>query len=103
MFIKKIDFATVKLELGGGLTGLGRPEANQINYISRVKTPTLMLHGKYDTIFPYEASIKPMYDLLGTPEKDKKLKLYETDHIAPRNDFIKEILVWLDGYLGPVE
>ena len=88
--------------LGGGLTGRGLPEANQINYITRVKTPTLMLCGKYDTIFPYETSIKPMYDLLGTPEEHKELKLYETDHIAPRNDYIKEILAWLDRYLGPV-
>ena len=89
--------------LGGGLRGRGRPEANQINYITRVKTPTLMLHGKYDTIFPYETSIKPMYDLLGTPDEHKELKLYETDHIPPINDFIKEILAWLDRYLGPVK
>ena len=89
--------------LGGGLTGLGRPEANQINYITRVKTPTLILAGKYDTMFPYEQFIKPMYDLLGTPDEHKVLKLYETDHIPPRNDFIREILSWLDRYLGPVE
>jgi dienelactone hydrolase len=89
--------------LGGGLTGRGRPEANQINYITRVKTPTLMLHGKYDTIFPYETTIKPMFDLLGTPDEHKELKLYETDHISPRNEFIQEILAWLDRYLGPVK
>jgi hypothetical protein len=88
--------------LGGGLRAYGRPEVNQINYITRVKTPTLMLHGKYDTILPYETNIKPMYDLLGTPDEHKELKLYETDHIAPKNDFIKETLAWLDRYLGPV-
>ena len=89
--------------LGGGLRGIGRPEANQINYITRVKMPTLMLHGKYDTISPYETSIKPMFDLLGTPDEHKKLKLYDTDHIAPKNEFIKEILSWLDLQLGPVK
>ncbi len=68
-----------------------------------MKTPTLMLNGKYDTIFPYETSIKPMFDLLGTPDEHKKLKLYETDHIPPRNEFIKETLAWLDRYLGPVK
>jgi dipeptidyl aminopeptidase/acylaminoacyl peptidase len=88
--------------LGGGFTGLGRPEANQINYVTRVKMPFLMLHGKYDTIFPCEKVIKPMFDLLGTPETHKELKLYETDHIPPRTEFIKEILAWLDKYLGPV-
>jgi cephalosporin-C deacetylase-like acetyl esterase len=89
--------------LGGGLVGIGRPEANQINYISRVKTPTLMLHGKYDTVFPYETAIKPMFDLLGTPDKHKELKLYETDHIPPSNEYIKEILAWLDRHLGAVK
>jgi serine/threonine protein kinase/dienelactone hydrolase len=87
----------------GGLTGLGRPEANQINYVGRVKTPTLMLNGRYDTILPLETSIKPMFDLLGTPAEHKHLKLYETDHIPPRIEFIKETLSWLDRYLGPVK
>jgi dienelactone hydrolase len=86
----------------GGLLGRGRPEADQINYVTRVKTPTLMLNGKYDTLFSYETSIKPMFDLLGTPDEHKELKLYETDHIPPRNEFIKETLAWLDRYLGPV-
>jgi dienelactone hydrolase len=89
--------------LAGGLVGLARPEANQMNYVTRVKTPTLMLNGKYDTIFPYETSIKPMFDLLGIPDEHKELKLYETDHIPPRNEFIKETLAWLDRYLGPVK
>jgi len=31
------------------------------------------------------------------------LKLYDTDHIIPRNEFIKETLKWLDKYLGPVK
>jgi len=89
--------------LAGGFYGLARPEADQINYITRVKTPTLMLNGKYDTIFPYEISVKPMFDFLGTPDEHKELKLYETDHIPPRNEFIKEILAWLDRYLGPIK
>ena len=90
--------------LGGGMrASLGKPEANQINYVTRVKTPVLMLHGKYDTVTPYETSIKPMFDLLGTPKDHKKLKLYDTDHIAPKNEFIKEILAWLDLYLGQVK
>ena len=87
--------------LAGGFTGLGRPEANQINYVTRVKMPTLMLVGKYDTLF-LDAG-KAMFDLLGTPDEHKELKVYETDHIAPRNEFIKEILAWLDRYLGPVK
>jgi len=89
--------------LAGGLEGEGRPEANDINYVTQVKTPTLMLNGRYDTLFPYETSIKPMFDLLGAPDEHKELKLYETDHIPPRDEFIKETLAWLDRYLGPAK
>ncbi|HEX7774782.1 MAG TPA: SUMF1/EgtB/PvdO family nonheme iron enzyme, partial [Pyrinomonadaceae bacterium] len=78
-----------------------RPEIAQINYLPRIRIPTRMLNGKYDTIHPYETSIKPMFDLLGTPRDKKELKLYETDHIPPRNELIKETLAWLDKYLGP--
>ena len=86
----------------GMFAGRSRPEVNEINYVSRVKIPTLILNGKYDTIFPVETSAKPMFDLLGTPAQDKQLKLYETDHLPPRNEFIKETLAWLDRYLCPV-
>ena len=82
---------------------MGLPEVNAINYLPRVKIPTLMLNGKYDMIFPYDKAIKPMFDFLGSPKKDKKLKLYNTDHIPPQNEFIKETLAWLDKYLGSVK
>lgn len=88
--------------LAGGFFGNTRPEASQINYVTRVKVPTLMLNGKYDTIFPLETSIKPMFDLLGTAAEDKQLILYETDHVPPVNEFIKETLAWFDKYLGSV-
>jgi hypothetical protein len=96
------DRITVSVVLAGGLSGLGRPEANDINYVGRVTVPTLMMNGRYDTILRFETGIKPMYDLLGTPAEDKALKLFNTDHIPPRNEFIKETLAWLDRYLGPV-
>jgi pimeloyl-ACP methyl ester carboxylesterase len=86
----------------GGLTGLGRPEANDMSYISRVNTPTLILNGKYDAYNPPETSSKPMLELMGTPAEHKRLILYETDHIPPRTEYIKETLAWLDKYLGPV-
>jgi predicted esterase len=79
-----------------------RPEADYINYVSRVTIPTLMLHGRFDANVSYDHAAKPMYDLLGTPEKDKKLIVYQTDHIIPVNELIKESLNWLDRYLGPV-
>ena len=44
-----------------------------------------------------------MFDLLGTPAADKRLIVYDTDHIIPINEFIKETIKWLDKYLGPVK
>ena len=89
--------------IAGSMNGEGRPEIDEVNFIGRIKVPTLMLNGRYDTINPYEKTIKPMYDLLGTPAENKKLMLYDTDHIPPVNEMIKETLAWLDKYLGPVK
>jgi predicted esterase len=90
----------------GGLKmyyGKPRSEADYINYVSRVTIPILMLHGRYDANVSFDHAAKPMFDLLGTAEKDKKLIVYETDHIIPPNELIKESLNWLDRYFGPVE
>jgi dienelactone hydrolase len=97
------DRLAASVLVGGGLRDTGRPEVHPFNYVTRVHTPTLMLNGKYDTLNLYETSIKPMFDLLATPDEHKELKLYETDHIPPRNESIKETLAWLDRYLGPVQ
>jgi hypothetical protein len=88
--------------VAGGFFGGPRPEASQINYVTRVRAPTLMLDGKYDSFFGLEQGINCMFQLLGTPAADKRLMLYETDHIPPRTEYIKETLAWLDKYLGPV-
>ena len=87
----------------GGLLDVGRPEVHPINYVGRVSMPVLMLNGRYDSAFLVDTSILPMYDLLGTPEEHKQLKLFASDHIIPKNDLIRETLDWLDRYLGPVD
>ena len=89
--------------LGGLPSEKSRPEADEITYVRRVEIPTLMLNGRYDFSIPLETSARPMYELLGTPDEHKKLKLYETDHFIPRNELTKETLAWLDRYLGPVK
>jgi serine/threonine protein kinase/formylglycine-generating enzyme required for sulfatase activity/cephalosporin-C deacetylase-like acetyl esterase len=78
------------------------PEVDQINFVSRVKIPTLMLNGRHDFFLPIETSQLPAFHLLGTPEKDKRQVIYETGHNIPRNEMIREVLNWLDHYLGPV-
>ena len=88
----------------GGLTsGKARPEVDQINFVSRVKIPVLMLNGRYDSIFPHEAAQLPLFRLLGTPEADKRHIVYEAGHRLPKNKVVKETLSWLERYLGPVE
>jgi eukaryotic-like serine/threonine-protein kinase len=89
------------LAIGGFLQKNIRPEMDQINYVTHVKVPTLMLNGKYDVVgFPYETTVKPLFDLLGTPKEHKRLVLFETDHFYPRNETIKEMDAWLNKYLG---
>ena len=88
--------------LAGGIHESGLPEANPINYVPRITMPFLMMVGRYDTILDHEASAKPLFDLIGTPPEHKVLKIYETDHIPPKSEYIAETLAWLDLYLGPV-
>jgi hypothetical protein len=57
----------------------------------------------YDITLPPELSVEPMCERLGTPEEDKRLIVYETDHYIPPKELIKETLGWLDRCLGPVE
>ncbi len=79
------------------------PEADRINFVSRVRIPVLMVNGRYDHFFPVESSQLPFFRMLGTPAKDKKHVIYESGHAPPRKDFIRESLDWLDRYLGPVK
>ena len=78
------------------------PEVDQVNYVTRVTQPTLMLNGELDFFFPPESSQRPMFDLLGTPPEDKKRLTYERGHTVSKPDLIRESLAWLDRYLGPV-
>ena len=86
----------------GGFWGKALPEADQVNYLPRVTVPVLMMNGKYDMTFPFDAEVKPYFDFLGTPEKDKVLKIYESDHWVPKNEMIRETLAWCEKYFGPV-
>jgi len=94
------------LLLDGGLPmGREMPEADQINFAPRVKIPVLMLNGRYDYIFPVEASQIPLFRLLGTPASHKRHVVLETSHgvYIARTEMIRESLDWLDRYLGPVK
>lgn len=88
--------------ISGGLAhGRGLPEVDQINYVTRVTQPVLMLNGLRDSVEDYETAQRPMFDLLGTPPEHKRHETYPTGHITPRTATIREMADWLDRYLGP--
>lgn len=74
---------------------------DQVDYLPRVKIPMLLLGGKYDHDFTLEEQ-QAFYDLLGTPEKEKKWVTTESTHWIPRDELINESRTWFDKYLGPL-
>jgi dienelactone hydrolase len=75
--------------------------ADPLNFAPRVRVPTLMLNGEHEYFYRYETSQKPMFDLLGTPNKDHVR--FQSGHIPiERHQLHKEVLAWLDKYLGSV-
>jgi serine/threonine protein kinase/formylglycine-generating enzyme required for sulfatase activity/cephalosporin-C deacetylase-like acetyl esterase len=77
------------------------PEVDQINFAPHVRIPVLMINGRYDGALLVEKSQCPMFDLLGTPEKDKRHLLFNSGHL-PREHVNEESLKWFDLYFGPV-
>ena len=94
----RIDAAVLNV---GGL-GQSRylPEIDGFNFVPRVRTPVLMINGRYDIVFPYETSQLPMYELLGTDPEDKDHYVAESAHLVPQNELITQTLNWFDKYLG---
>ena len=79
------------------------PEADAINYVAHVKMPVLMLNGRHDYVFPLETSQVPLFERWGTPPAHKRHVVFEAGHADhPRSETIREVLAWLDRYLGPV-
>jgi len=94
----------VLINSGLGFSRLNLAEADPFHFLPRLRVPTLVVGGRYDFIFPLETSMSPMFRLLGAPEKDKRLVLWEGGHVEPdRKIIVKETLDWFDRYLGPVK
>jgi pimeloyl-ACP methyl ester carboxylesterase len=84
------------------VAGLGferaRPEVDPVNFLPRIRIPTLMLNGRYDFFFPIKTSQVPMFRLLGTPTDQKRYVVEDGSHFVPRTRLIQETLAWLDRY-----
>ena len=80
------------------------PEADPVNFVPRIRIPVLLLGGRQDFPHPVDTAQVPLFRLLGTPERDKKHVIFEGGHAPLRVQvIIKDILDWLDRYLGPVK
>jgi len=95
--------------LSGGLHLLPKrlraPEVDEFNYVSHVNLPLLMLNGRNDFLYLLEKSQLPLFNRVGTPQHEKRHVLFDRGHSTPilSNEETREILNWLDRYLGTVK
>ena len=79
------------------------PEADAVNHAPRITMPIMMIGGRFDYVFPVETAQRPLHEQLGTPDADKTFLLYEMGHGPfPRGQTIRDVLPWLDRYMGAV-
>jgi tRNA A-37 threonylcarbamoyl transferase component Bud32/dienelactone hydrolase len=92
--------------LDGGLF-LDPPMAgmDQVDFAPRVIKPLLMINGRYDFVFSPQAAQEPLFRLVGTPAADKRHVMLETSHdvTTARAELVKEVVAWLDKYLGKIQ
>lgn len=65
--------------------------------------PVLLLNGRYDFDLSPEAQQKPLFEFLGTPDRDKRYTLFDAGHVPPVQATMRETPAWFDRYLGPVD
>ena len=79
------------------------PEANPAHFAPRSTVPTLMINGRDDFMLSVQQAQRPLFELLGAPTDHKRHVIIDGGHIpSDRSEMIREILDWLDRYLGPV-
>lgn len=78
-----------------GVSGASDPALDAISpikHIDAVKVPVLLIHGRDDTVVPYEQS-QIMYDALQNQHKDVELvTLKHEDHWLSRSDTRAQML-----------
>jgi serine/threonine protein kinase/formylglycine-generating enzyme required for sulfatase activity/dienelactone hydrolase len=95
----------VALFLNGGFQPFRYPsEGDPLNFAPHATAPVLMLNGDSDSTFPLPVQ-KRLFSLLGTPAEHKRHLVYPGGHgvfAVRRSEMVKEMLDWLDRYLGHV-
>lgn len=90
--------------LAGGLVWFDRaPEIEPVNFAPRATVPVLMVNGRDDFYFPLKDAQLPLLRLLGASDQDKRHALVQGGHNPDDwQSVVKEVLDWLDRYLGLV-
>jgi eukaryotic-like serine/threonine-protein kinase len=90
---------------GGFFLGPVARGRDQVDFAPRIKKPVLMVNGRYDFTFSPERSQIPLFNMLGTPPADRKRVVFDTPHDISQEkaQLSREVLAWLDKYLGRVE
>ena len=99
------DRLRTEIFLDGGYFLLPMPPGeDQADFAPRMKKPVLMVNGRYDYTFPVPTSQDPLFRMLGTAAADKRQVILDTPHdvTEDRPALVREVLAWLDHYLGRV-
>jgi eukaryotic-like serine/threonine-protein kinase len=97
-------FRTIVFLDGGFFLNDTLPPRDQVNFAPRIKQPVLMVNGQYDFTFSVDRAQNPLFRMLGTPDADKRHVIFDTPHDISQNKegLSREVLAWLDKYLGRV-
>ncbi len=90
---------------GGYFLDVPAKGADQVDFAPRLRKPVLMVNGRYDFSFPLDRAQDPLFRALGASATDKRHVVLETPHDvrADRPALVREVLGWLDKYLGRPE
>jgi eukaryotic-like serine/threonine-protein kinase len=73
--------------------------ANPINFTPFIKTPKLVVQGRYDEDTPVRTHMEPFFKLLTQP---KEVVFYDGGHVPSIEVQMNATRDWLDKHLGPV-
>ena len=76
-------FKTGVLFVGGISLDDVREEIQPEKYAARIKTPTLLLNGRYDFYFPYQSSQLPLYNLMDLNDNNKRHVVVDYAYYVP--------------------
>jgi tRNA A-37 threonylcarbamoyl transferase component Bud32/pimeloyl-ACP methyl ester carboxylesterase len=97
-------FKTSVLVAGGLSPWIPAPEVDPVYYLPRNTTPILLIAGRTDYLCPVETNQKPVIRLSAAGPQDKRHVILNSGHApSPFQDVIKEVIPWLDRYLGSVD